>query len=302
MNAPRYATTTSGDMLADRRFAYGDAALQDGDHAAARDLFAQVIELVPHWPPAHFALGTACMAAGAPDEARAHLETTRALDPEDRLGAALLLAQLEGKAAAGAMPDAFVATLFDDYAPRFDRHLVEALGYCAPGKLAALLATHPAPPAACVLDLGCGTGLMPKALPGQGAWHGVDLSPAMVAEAKKTGLYASLAVGELCGWLATQAQGSADLVLAADVFCYVPDLEPVFAEAARVLRPGGRFAFSIQTHIGEGVVVGEDRRVHHAPALVRALAKDFTLLAEEAVSTRLDRGKPVPGALFLLKR
>lgn len=302
MSGARYSTTTSSDMIADRRFAYGDAALKEGDHAAARDLFAQVIELVPHWPPAHFALATACLAAGAQEEARRHLEATRALDPQDRLGAALLLAQLEGKAAAGAMPDAFVATLFDAYAPRFDQHLVEALGYCAPERLAALLASHPAPPAARVFDLGCGTGLMARALPGQGAWQGVDLAPAMVAEAEKTGLYAALAVGELAAWLAAQPEASADLVLAADVFCYVPDLAPVFAQVHRVLRPGGRFAFSIQTHDAEGVIIGEDRRVHHAPALIKALAQDFTLLEEAPVSTRLDRGQPVPGALFLLRR
>jgi SAM-dependent methyltransferase len=42
-----------------------------------------------------------------------------------------------------------------------------------------------------------------------------------------------------------------DLALAADVFVYVNDLAPVFAEVARVLRPGGILAFTVETHANE---------------------------------------------------
>jgi predicted TPR repeat methyltransferase len=299
-----WSTTTSGDLLADRRFAYADAALGEGDDIAARDLFEQVIEIAPAWPPAHFALGKACLAQGDAAAARAALEHVLVLDPEDRLGAGLLLARQAGAATRAAMPDAFVAALFDEYAPRFDAHLTGALAYRAPALLAGLLARHPAPPCRAVFDLGCGTGLMARALPGSGAWQGVDLSGAMLAEAEASGLYSTLERAELLAWLRARGDDSADLVVAADVFCYVPDLEPVFAQAARVLRAGGRFAFSIQTQAGDGAIIGADARVHHAPRLIRTLAagNGFSLLAEETVSTRRDRGQDVPGALFLLNR
>lgn len=293
-----FSTRTSGDPGADRRYAYADGARAEGDLVAARDLFEQALGLAPNWPPTHFALGQVCLDLGDHVAARAALRTCLALDPEDRLGASVLLAALEGSTA---MPDAYVKGLFDEYAARFDRHLVEALDYSAPARIAALLGEGRFSAA---IDLGCGTGLMARALQGRCArMVGVDLSPNMLAEAAKTGLYARLHAGELLAFLADETE-QVDLVLAADVFCYVPDLGPVFRETARLLEPTGLFAFSIQTHAGDGVVIGEDRRVHHAPALVRGLAREAGLVVrhEIAASTRKDRGRPVPGALFLLAK
>lgn len=297
-----WSTRTSGDLIADRRFAWGDGAMETGDWAAARDLFEQALEQAPHWPPAHYALGKACHLGGDDAAARRALEQTIRLDPEDRLGAGLLLARIDGRADPAAMPDPFVAALFDEYAPRFDSHLVESLSYRAPAVLAETLQRHQVAQGSVIYDLGCGTGLMARALPESGEWHGVDLSAAMLAEAHKTGLYSTLEAAGLLGWLVERQAAQADLVLAADVFCYVPDLEPVFAQVERVLRSGGHFAFTVQTQEGAGVIVGADMRVHHAPALVRALAQGagFSILEEQHVSTRKDRGVDVPGALFLL--
>lgn len=298
-----FSTRTSGDLVADRRYDYGDAALAEGDSLAARDLFAQTLELVPNWPPAHFALAKACLGLGDHAEATIALHRVLVLDPADRLGAAVLLAQIG--TAAPVMPDAYVASLFDEYAPRFDGHLVEALKYRAPEMLAIMLNQERGKTMqfTSALDLGCGTGLMAGALKGHfDAMTGVDLSAGMLKVAEAGGLYRRLACAELLGFLRGEAASSCDLALAADVFCYVPELAPVLTEAARVLEPGGLFAFSIQTHAGQGVVIGADARVHHAPAEVRTWAKaaGFTVRQETAASTREDRGVPVPGALFLL--
>jgi predicted TPR repeat methyltransferase len=304
-NAAPFSTRTSGDLTADRRYAYGDGALADGDFEAARDLFAQTLELVPHWPPAHFALAKACLGLGDRDAAAEALRRVQTLDSDDRLGAGVLLAQISG--APPVMPDAYVAALFDEYAPRFDSHLVEALNYRAPTMLGDLLhgvmgeGMHF--PAA--LDLGCGTGLMARALSGRfGGMAGVDLSAGMLAIAEKGGLYSRLETAELLAFLTREAASSADLVLAADVFCYVPDLLPIFIEAHRVLKSGGLFAFSIQTQEGEGVAIGADSRVHHAPAQIRAWARaaGLAITREMAASTREDRGVPVAGALFVLAK
>ena len=181
-----FSTRTSGDLTADRRYAYGDAAFVEGDFVAARDLFEQTIECAPLWPPARFALGKAALALGEKEAARAAFREVLALDPEDRLGATIYLGQL---GEAPVMPDAYVAALFDEYAPRFDGHLVEALKYRAPAMLATMLADAQCLPARNVLDLGCGTGLMAKAISGQfTTMTGVDLSPGMLEIARKTGL------------------------------------------------------------------------------------------------------------------
>ena len=57
-----------------------------------------------------------------------------------------------------------------------------------------------------------------------------------------------------CGACAARPDASADLIVAADAMVYVAELTPVLAEAARVLAAGGLFAFTTETHDGEGVV------------------------------------------------
>lgn len=299
------SSLSSGDLLADRRFAYAEGAREDGDAEAARDLYHQTLELAPHWPPAHFGLAKALLLVGDTQGAQAALERAIALDPADQLGAAALRASLpQAEAAAGTMPDAYVAALFDEYAPRFDTHLVEKLGYCAPDLLIQALEAAGAPLRfSHVLDLGCGTGLMAKALAGRGTrMTGVDLSRAMLAEAQRSGFYTRLEQAELAAFLSSEADLSADLIIAADVFCYVPDLAPSFVEARRILAKNGLFAFTIQTHQGEGAIVGADQRVHHAIAHVEALAQahGFVIRHRERASSRVDRGQPVPGAVFVL--
>jgi hypothetical protein len=58
---------SSGDLLADRRFGYAQAAFEAADHAAAADLAAQVLELAPGYAPAHALLGRARLALGERD-------------------------------------------------------------------------------------------------------------------------------------------------------------------------------------------------------------------------------------------
>ena len=65
-------------------------------------------------------------------------------DPADAQGARARLALIGRADAPRALPQAYVARLFDDYAPRFDAHLTENLGYRAPALIAdALGATAP---------------------------------------------------------------------------------------------------------------------------------------------------------------
>ena len=76
----------------------------------------------------------------------------------------------------------------------------------------------------------------------------------MIEQARATGLYAELEVADMLQGLRGKPDASADLILAADAMVYVADLAPLLREAARVLAPGGLFAFTAETHDGEGVV------------------------------------------------
>lgn len=299
---------SSGDLIADRRYRYAEAAFAEDDFAAAADLARQTLELAPDFAAAWFMLGQSLAAAGddaGRGEAIAAFQRALALDPEDGLGARLRLAALGIGPPEEAMQQGYVRALFDDYAPRFERQLVRSLAYRGPGLL------HDAVRRACslrlrafrfgrALDLGCGTGLAARAFAAEcQAILGVDLSPAMLARAGETRLYADLATGDLTAWLRGQPDGSADLILAADVFVYVADLAPILVETRRVLARDGLLAFTVQAHEGAGIVLGEDLRYAHAEPLLREACTAATLdiVLFEPVSTRQDRGRDVPGFL-----
>jgi predicted TPR repeat methyltransferase len=301
---------SSGDLLADRRYAYAEAAMKDGEPAVAADLAEQSLELAPSFAPAHALLGRARAALGERSAAAAALLRALALEPEDALGVRIDLARLGTLPPEEAIGAGYVRALFDDYAATFDKHLVKNLNYRGPELLYAAVRRARAAYGQklwCerILDLGCGTGLVAHAFAGAyAAIEGVDLSPRMLAAARKARLYARLHEGDLLGFLRGQGDASADLVVAADVFVYMAALEDIFAEVHRVLLPGGMFAFTVQAHAGEGVVLGEDSRYAHGETYLRALAAatGFSVALFEAVSTRQDRGVDVPGFLVVLER
>ena len=127
-----------------------------------------------------------------------------------------------------------------------------------------------------VLDLGCGTGLSGVALaPFARRLEGLDLSPRMLAEARKRGLYDALHEADLLDWLPGRSRepGAAfGLVAAADVLNYLGDLGPALAAIAGALAPGGRAAFSVEAGTGAPFALGEAMRFRHDPAHVVALA------------------------------
>jgi len=297
---------SSGDLIADRRYAYAEACLAEGDPAAAAEMAEQALERAPAYAPAWALLGRAREALSTPEAALNAYASALANDPEDRLGIGVALARLGAAGEGAALSSAYVRTLFDGYSDRFEAHLVGALGYRGPEMLRAALDGLPEAPVrfASVLDLGCGTGLMGVAIRDRAERiAGVDLSPAMLAKARAKGLYARLVAGDLLDFLNGEPPASADLVLAADVFIYLPDLVPVLAGVARVLAPGGLTAFTIQSHAGaEPVRLGADARYAHSDAHLAASADAaglaVRLLAPAAI--RRERGEGVPGRIAVL--
>ncbi|MGO4704888.1 methyltransferase domain-containing protein [Microvirga sp. 2MCAF38] len=301
---------SSGDILADRRYEYARAAFDEKDFEAAADLARQVLEIAPRFVAAHALLGRATAALGEREGAVEALRQALVLEPEDSLGVRLDLAKLGALPPDEAITDGYVRALFDEYAPKFDAHLTKSLAYRGPEliadglKRACAISARPFAFAHC-LDLGCGTGLMARAL--QGACEsieGVDLSPRMLEVARRTGLYDALHEAELVAFLQGRAVGEAELIVAADVFVYMGALDTAFSEAHQVLKDRGLFAFTVQAHQGEGFVLGDDARYAHSEAYLRELAtaSGFAVAIFERVSSREDRGIPVPGFLMVLER
>lgn len=288
---------SSGDLIADRRADYAEVLLPT-DPAAAADLYAQALELAPGWAAGWFRLGEIRAEAGLAG-AEAAFEHALALDPADRLGAALQLDMLRDRSLADRMPSAFVETLFDQYAAKFDTALVDQLGYRAPQLLAAWIAGRHAR----ALDLGCGTGLMGAALRDRvGYLEGWDISSRMLQEAAAKGVYDRLAKRDLSA-LAPQP-AAWDLITAADVFAYLGALEPIVGWVAAALRPGGTFVFTVEAHDGpEAYVLRDSRRYAHAQSALAALldAAGFTATFRRT-TLRMDRGQPIAGLFVLAVR
>jgi predicted TPR repeat methyltransferase len=297
---------SSGDLVADRRFDFARDLQLKGDLVAAADLLLQATELAPGFASAWFTLGVIREQLGEPDEAVAAFRKAQSVDPEDRHGASLRL-MLLGADKLSAMPPAYVRALFDQYAPKFETALVGELGYRGPALLfKALLSARAAvgKPAFFkrAIDLGCGTGLAATAFAANvDQFIGIDLSPRMIERAHATGLYAQVEVREMVEGLRGKPAASADLILAADAMVYLPDLAPLLREVKRVLVAGGLLAFTVETHGGNGVILGEGLRYAHAATYVRASieAAGLALSRLEDLSARNEDNAPVPGLVVI---
>jgi predicted TPR repeat methyltransferase len=120
-----------GDLIAERRFAYAKAAAKEGDWRAAAELFEQALERAPRWAAAWLALGEMREKLGDLDAAEQAFRMTVIADPADAQGAMARLALIGREDTPRVLPQAYVARLFDDYAPRFDAHLTKNLSYRA---------------------------------------------------------------------------------------------------------------------------------------------------------------------------
>ena len=302
---------SSGDLVADRRFEWARDCEAKGDLAGAADLLEQALELVPGYASAWFTLGEVAEKLDDRERAIWAYGRAREVDPDDRHGALMCLMRL-GAADVAEMPQAYVRALFDNYAPAFDEALVGGLSYRAPVLL------RDAVDAACraaglpkrfgsMIDLGCGTGLAGAIFrPHVDHLAGVDLSPGMIAQAKKRAIYDRLQAEDLNVFLNAEAGARSlyDLAVAADVFVYFYNLTPILAATARVIEAGGILAFTVETHADDGVILRDTLRFAHGQAHVRAALDEagLAVLSLKDVSTRTEKKIPVPGLMVIARR
>eukprot|EP00600_Ochromonadales_sp_CCMP1393_P014925 CAMPEP_0175017496 /NCGR_PEP_ID=MMETSP0005-20121125/12431_1 /TAXON_ID=420556 /ORGANISM="Ochromonas sp., Strain CCMP1393" /LENGTH=742 /DNA_ID=CAMNT_0016274919 /DNA_START=122 /DNA_END=2350 /DNA_ORIENTATION=+ len=185
-----------------------------------------------------------------------------------------------------------------------------------------------------ILDLGCGTGLA-------GSWlkdyaktlTGVDLNPTMLAVAQKKGLYDKLHEAPVMDFLQElqsqqqtqqqqqqQAQVDYDVVVSADLFAYMGELQPVFEQIATVMRSEGLFVFTVES-VDNEASSPETSAAQLAPngfrllksgrfgytreyldKLVASLGPSYETLLARDYSPRLENGEPTKGYLYIVQR
>jgi SAM-dependent methyltransferase len=102
------------------------------------------------------------------------------------------------------------------------------------------------PLAAPVLDLGSGDGHFASVAFDHRLDVGLDPWSAPMKEAQGRGAYRLLVLGE--GASIPFADGFFATVTSTSVLEHILDLDPVFQEVARVLKPGGKFVFCVPNH------------------------------------------------------
>ena len=304
---------SSGDLIADRRADHARGLAGTHDFAAAAEVMRQAIDLAPCWPAGWFSLGTYLEKAGDGEGASDAFRMVLQLTEDDVFGAGMKLATLGQASVPATPPSAFVERLFDDYADRFDRALVERLGYSVPERLAAAVEAARGRGAvfARAVDLGCGTGLMGQRLRAHVSYlEGYDLSAGMLAKARGKGIYDHLGGCDLSlppevSGLPVQGSERADLVTAADVMAYLGDLDTVFAAVAAILAPEGLFAFSVERGPEETAwMLRSSLRYAHGETYLRVLAERHGLATLSIVQAplRRDGAETVEGLLVVMER
>ena len=202
--------------------------------------------------------------------------------------------------------DDYVRALFDRLAEDFDRKLLEELKYRGPELLleAVTVVLPGSAPRLDILDLGCGTGLVGLQFrPLARRLEGVDLSPKMIEHARARGIYDAIWAAELTAAMEAMNE-KFDLLVAADVFIYLGDLEQVFAAAAGALRPGGFLAFTVEWRRRPGYKLTGSGRYTHNPAYVRRCAKaaGFREVSGTEAEIRHELRKPVKGYVSVMRK
>lgn len=168
------------------------------------------------------------------------------------------MTQDSDKKLAGADPDELLArayeletpddslALYRDWADTYDDHLEQGLKYLSPQTIAAIFAEYMEDQSAFVLDIGCGTGLAGLAVAAKGfsSLDGIDISPEMLGEADKKGIYGSLIEADLTGPLKI-ADDTYDAAISSGTFTHAHVGAVAFDEIFRILKPGAIFACTV---------------------------------------------------------
>jgi predicted TPR repeat methyltransferase len=213
------------------------------------------------------------------------------------------LGSLGAEEARVAAPKQVVAEGFDQYADRYDQHVLGALKYQTHKLLSDATMRFVASRNLDILDLGCGTGLFGARLhPLARRLIGVDISSNMLKVAQQRQIYDNLVCSELIEFLQAQTE-TFDLVGAADVFVYIGDLSGVFRGVRGALRDGGIFCFSVEISEGQDFALKANLKYAHSDAYLRRLAKDHGFVVEmiESQVIRQDGGIDVVGYLAILR-
>ena len=288
---PRAVRKTATDIETASTYSVGRTALVHGRFDVAIRCYTKILDMDPDYDDAIWGLAEAHYGNRDLKEALKWYRTYSEKHPEDPEARHMAAALGDGPKPARAS-DAYVRETFDHFAADFDRQLLDDLDYRAPALIHTLF-REVSPGSATglhILDAGCGTGL-----------SGIDFE--MLKLAKARGLYDDLHEGELAAYMRANP-GRFDLIVAADVFCYIGDLSESLEAAFVTLKTGGLMVFSVEAQSRRGYSLTGSGRYAHKPAYIRKAARSagFREIIGRTDTLRTEYGEPVKGYLAALTK
>lgn len=281
------------------------SALTNARYDIAKRCYLKVLDLDAEHDDAIWGLAEACYGNDDIKEALRWYTTYLDRNPDDPEARHMVAAMGSGPKPMRAS-DEYVRETFDHFAEDFDQQLIKDLEYRGPELIHGLY-RQVCPDAVKeldVLDLGCGTGLSGIDFhPHARRLVGVDLSPEMLKLARARKIYDELVEDEVSRYCRAYP-AAFDLIIAADVFCYIGDLSETLAAAKMALRDGGYLVFSVEMQTKRGYSLTSSGRYAHKPAYVRRAAANAGLAEIKGVQDQLrtEYGVPVAGYITMLQK
>lgn len=244
-----------------------------------------------------------CHKAGDIEKAKTLYSHLLKLNPRHQ-AAKHMLNSLSGHTPESA-PLEYVKAVFNNYAKDFEQSLVENLHYRTPKALwDQYCSVLPDDSRDSCLDLGCGTGLGGEQFRQCcNTFIGVDISEEMLKVANTKDLYTMLIKDDILHFLQNTTE-KYDLILAADVFTYMGNLEKIFMACCSTITKNGLFLFSVEEATQEHFELKQTGRFGHSVDYIETLCKKtgWKVLARHNSKLRKDKGEWIMGHLFVLLR
>jgi predicted TPR repeat methyltransferase len=137
--------------------------------------------------------------------------------------------------------------VYGEWADKYDKDLLEEMGYIAPVAAGRLLLKYLKDNDVCILDAGCGTGIVGEFMSknGYNNIEGLDYSQHMLEKAREKNIYKTLVQGDLMSALDI-ADNSYDAIISVGTFTCGHVGPEALGELVRVTKPGGYICFTVR--------------------------------------------------------
>lgn len=283
------------------------AYLELGHSEQALQQYRVALELDPDRGEWHHNLAVLYLRTQQNDHAKQHFTRALELQPDNSI-AKHMLASLNETPTTSSPPKEYVESLFDQYAGYYNKHVTDTLKYQVPQLLRHAMSKFitAATPQKSILDLGCGTGLCGIYFRDLARFLvGIDLSTLMLAQAKTLGAYDALCCGNILETIPGLNQSYFELVIAADVFVYIGDLEVMFKCIKSSLETNGQLAFTVEDQeTNDTFILQATGRYAHSQLYIIALATKhaFAIEINNPITPRVQNETPIAGRLYVIRK